>query len=165
MVFTSTDILVVGLGNPILSDDGIGWRVAAQIRERLHGDDSPVAAAAVDIKELAVGGLTLAETLIGYRRVIIIDAIMTVNGVPGTVYHFKLANLPGTLNTASAHDTNLITAMHTLRRYGAKLPAEDAIDIVAVEAQVVLEFSEQCTPEVEASIPEATARVLKLLQR
>lgn len=163
MESTTADILVVGLGNPILSDDGIGWRVAAQVRELLQGGDKPVGMA-VDIKELAVGGLSLAETLIGYRRVIIIDAIMTVNGVPGTVYQLKLADLPDTLNMASAHDTNLTTAMRTLRRYGAKLPAEDAFDIVAVEAQVVLEFSEQCTPEVEASVPEATALVMRLLQ-
>ena len=56
--------------------------------------------------------------VITYTRALVIDAIMTRDGMPGTLYTFKLTDLPGTLNTASAHDTNLATALGTLRRYG-----------------------------------------------
>ncbi len=153
-------ILVVGLGNPILSDDGIGWRVTQYVRERLLDDPRP----AVRVVEASLGGLALAELLIDYPRAIIVDAIMTRGGVPGTVYHLKLSDLPGTLNTASAHDTNLSTALRALRRFGAVLPADDAIDVIAVEVQDVLTFAEQCCPAVEASIPTAGEAVLRLLQ-
>ncbi len=152
--------LVIGLGNPILCDDGIGWRVAQRVREKLSDGISP---SPVRIIEVSVGGLTLAELLIGCPRAIIIDAVMTRSGVPGTVYSLKLADLPGTLNTASAHDTNLSTALEALRRFGADLPEDHAVDIIAIEVQDVLTFSEKCTPAVEASIPAAAEAVLRLL--
>jgi hydrogenase maturation protease len=157
--------LVVGLGNPILSDDGIGWRVAQRVREQLSEcvSDSPSVGSSVRVVEASVGGLSLAELLVGYRRAVVIDAIMSREHAPGTVYCLKLTDLPGTLNTASAHDTNLITALHALRRFGAEVPADEAVDVVAVEAQDVTTFAEECTPVVAASIPVAASAVMQLL--
>jgi hydrogenase maturation protease len=153
--------LIIGLGNPILTDDAIGWRVVQALREFLQNepDSLPIP---VEISEACVGGLALAELMIGYHRAVVIDAIMTRGGVPGTVYHFKLTDLPGTLNTASSHDTNLTTALAALRRFRAVVPVNDAIDVIAVEAQDVLTFSESCTPLVEKSIPFAVEGVLRL---
>jgi hydrogenase maturation protease len=153
--------LIIGLGNPILTDDAIGWRVAQALREFLQNepDSLPVA---VEITEACVGGLSLAEMMVGYCRAVVIDAIMTRGGVPGTVYRFKLPDLPGTLNTASSHDTNLATALVALRRFDAIVPADNEIDIIAVEAEEVLSFSEECTPAVEESIPAAVEAVLRL---
>jgi hydrogenase maturation protease len=144
----TSKLLVIGLGNPILTDDAIGWRVAGALRERLrdHGDES------------------LAELMVDHTRAIVIDATMTRDGVPGTVYTLKLTDLPGTLNTASAHDTNLATALAALRRFGAVVPDDSAIDIVTVEAEEVMTFSEECTPAVEASIPAATETVFQLIR-
>jgi hydrogenase maturation protease len=163
---TPASTLVVGLGNPILTDDGIGWRVAQKIREELCGFSSggPSAEAFVHVVEASVGGLALAELLIGYRRAIVIDAIMARESIPGTVYRLKLTDLPGTLNTASTHDTNLITALHALRRFGAEVPADEAVDIIAVEAQDVTTFADACTPAVSASIPIAVSAVMHLLR-
>lgn len=153
--------LIIGLGNPILTDDAVGWRVAHTLRESLQNrpDKSPV-----EITEACVGGLSLAEMMVDYQRAIVIDAIKTRGGVPGAIYHMKLSDLPGTLNTASTHDTNLITALKALRRLGAAVPLDDAIHIVAIEAQDVLTFSETCTPAVEDSIPVAGETVLRLLR-
>ncbi len=88
---------------------------------------------------------------------------MTQGGVPGTVYHLKMSELPGTLNLASAHDTNLATALHALRRFDADVPSDDAIDIVAVEAHDVWTFAEACTPAVEAAVPSAASLVQMLI--
>jgi hydrogenase maturation protease len=52
--------LILGLGNPILTDDGVGVLVAEQVRARLPEDTH------IDITEVSVGGLTLMETMIGY---------------------------------------------------------------------------------------------------
>lgn len=153
--------LIVGLGNPILTDDGVGLRVAQLVRERLS--EQPHTSPLAHVQEACVGGLSLAEMLVDYRRAVVIDAIMTQDGIPGTIYHLKLSDLPGTLNTASAHDTNLNTALRAMRRFGATVPPDDAIDVVAVEAQDVLSFGEQCTPAVEASIPAAADLVMRLL--
>lgn len=154
--------LVVGLGNPILSDDSVGWRVVEALRQSLPGEQI-APGSPIKLTEACVGGLALAEMMVGYERVVVIDAMLTGSYAPGTVNHLELKDMPGTLNLASAHDTNLITALDTLRRYGAACPDDGAIQLVAIEALDVWTFSEQCSPQVEASIPVAAAIVRILL--
>lgn len=147
-------ILVVGLGNPILGDDGIGWHVAQQVRRQ-----EP----AVEVECIALGGLSLMERLVGYNKVIIIDAIHLENSKPGSVAVCPLSDLPdlSTGHTTSAHDTSLQAALTLGRQMGAVLP--DIVMIVAVSAEHVYEFSEELSPEVAAAVPEATRAVLNLL--
>lgn len=144
----TTKTLVIGLGNPILTDDAAGIRVAEALRAGGLPDG-------VDVVELSVGGLALMEAMVGYDRALLIDAIKTPGGVPGAVYALSIGDLPGTLNTASAHDANLATALAAGRRLGAALPDNDKIKIVAIEVEDVLTFGERPTPAVEAAIPVA----------
>jgi len=143
--------LVVGLGNPILGDDGVGWCVAQQVQQHLTSSD-------VDVACLALGGVTLMERLVGYRRAIIIDA-MTTGAPVGNVLCAPLAELtnPAAGHTASSHDTSLATALHLGRKLGARLP--DEVWVVAVEAERLYEFSAGLSPAVSAAVPEAVQRV------
>ena len=61
--------LVIGLGNPLVTDDSVGLRVAAELRDRLAGR------ADVEVTEDYWGGLRLMEQMVGYDRAIVIDAI------------------------------------------------------------------------------------------
>ena len=65
--------LIVGLGNPILTDDGVGVKVAYAVEEAL----SPNIPENLTVTEASVGGLRLMELMVGYDRVILIDAIMS----------------------------------------------------------------------------------------
>ena len=161
---TLPSVIVIGLGNPILCDDGVGWRVAHEVREYLAGSGELSARVFVNVVEACVGGLSLVELLVGYDQAVVVDAILTEGGVPGSVYQFDLDDLPGTLNTASAHDTNFATALRALRRFGAVLPNNRAISIVAVEAMDVWTFAESCSPAIEAAIPVATAAVVRVIE-
>jgi hydrogenase maturation protease len=149
--------LVIGLGNPILTDDGVGIYAARMVAHTLPPNTD------VDVVELAVGGLELMEAMIGYDRVILVDAIWTPEEPVGSVFAFDAGHLPETMNSASAHDADLPTALRVGRRLGAPLPADDGIQIVAVSVQEVLTFGEVPTPPVAAALPEAAARVLDLL--
>ena len=64
-------IIVIGLGNPILTDDGVGVKVAYEVEKAL-GANIPIN---LTITEASVGGLRLMELLVGYDRVILIDAL------------------------------------------------------------------------------------------
>jgi hydrogenase maturation protease len=152
--------ILIGLGNPILGDDGIGWHVALQVAAQL----SERLAAQVSVEYLSLGGLSLMERLIGYRRAILIDAITTHGQPDGTVMRFSLEELPEytASHLASAHDTSLQTALAVGRSMGAQLPEQ--ITVVAVEAGQVYDFSEELTPAVAAAIPGAVQLVLDLLQ-
>jgi hydrogenase maturation protease len=149
--------LVVGLGNPILGDDGIGWKIAQELQ---HIKEIP---SDVNIECLAIGGISLMEAMIDYDRAILIDAIMT-NQVPvGSVNSFKLEDLPNLTSghMSSAHDTSLVDALHLGHSLGAHLP-EDIL-VVTVESQKVYEFSENLTSAVAAAVPQALRIILDLL--
>jgi hydrogenase maturation protease len=147
--------LVLGLGNPILSDDSVGCRVAMALQEKLHLPD-------VDVKEASIAGLDFLDTLAGYDRTIIIDAIQTVKGKPGQIYRFGLEVLANTRHAASPHDVNLATALELGKKLNLSLPRD--ITIFAIEAADVTSFSEDCTPGVAQAIPECVDMVLHELQ-
>jgi hydrogenase maturation protease len=154
--------LVVGLGNPILGDDGIGWRVAEAVSEALSTGNRHFQH--IDVDCFALGGLSLMEQLIGYERVVIIDAFQTREGQPGQVYRLALDDLPdySTGHTTAVHDTSLPTAMRLGRTMGVELPVE--VDLVGVEAKHVYDFSDELSPSVAAAVPQAVRAVLELLQ-
>lgn len=155
-------ILVVGLGNPILGDDGVGWRVAEAVADSLPADNGRMQE--IEVECFALGGLSLMEHLVGYEKVIIIDSIQTRDGQPGQIYRLTLDDLPdfSTGHTTAAHDTSLQTAMRLGRTMGVELPEDVAL--VGIEAQHVYDFSEDLSPNVAAAVPEATRAVLELLQ-
>jgi hydrogenase maturation protease len=149
--------IVVGLGNPILGDDGVGWQIAEQVKQRR---DLPPD---IDVDCLSVGGISLMERLIGYDRAILIDSIATNKNPIGTLLCFSLDELPNHAlgHTYSAHDTTLQNALKIGQELGAQLPKE--ITVVAVEAQNVYDFSEQLSPTVAAAVPDAVQVINKLL--
>ena len=150
-------ILVVGLGNPILGDDGIGWRVAQRLEEtgNLTSD--------MEVTNLSLGGISLMESLVGYDIAIIIDAIATHRVPIGTIRRISLDDLsdPSAGHLGSVHDTSLQNAIKIGRDLNLKLPKE--IIVVAIEARKIYDFSEELSPEVAASIPEAVRIILELL--
>lgn len=138
--------LLLGMGNPILSDDAVGVRLAGDFAGRLRGvEDLDV------VEECCVGGLNLVDVLRGYERAIVLDSIQTQGGVPGEWYRFDLDALRETMHLASIHDVNFATAMELGRRLGVPLPGE--VHIFAVEVEENLTFSERMTPALERSYP------------
>ncbi len=147
--------LILGLGNPLLTDDSVGLRVVERLQAVMA--DLP----GVEIDEDYCGGLRLMERMIGYQRVILVDAICS-GGEPGTVRVLTLDDLP-TRHSGSSHDTDLTTALALGRQAGAPLPEDRSIRLVAVEAAEVLSFSQECTSAVRSGIEQALEVVLKLL--
>ena len=150
--------LVIGLGNPILTDDGVGVKVAYGV-ERALGDRLQEY---VDVTEASAGGLRLMEAMIGYDRVVLIDALLRQNGnQPGNISRMTLNDLrriSPTQHSASAHDTTLVNALDAGRELGLSLP--DEIIIFAIDVENVMDFSEEPTPDVASAIPKVTDAVL-----
>jgi len=149
--------IVIGMGNPVLSDDSVGLRIAQQIALRLP------AGCGVAVRELNAGGLRLMEAMAGYDRAIIVDSMMTPGAKPGTIHAPTLAGLFPTRNTCSTHDGNLATALELGKMAGLHLPSE--VQIWAVEAANVTAFSEQITPAVGRAVPRVVKRVMRALQQ
>jgi hydrogenase maturation protease len=144
--------LVVGLGNPILTDDGVGIHAVRAAKARCQAGD-------VEFAEVSVGGLRLLDVLAGYERVILVDAIQTQDGEAGSVYRLHPGDL-ASLHSGSTHDLSLPGALALGRSLGLSLADDGAIIIIAVEVEDVLSFGETCTPCVEAAIPRLAEVIL-----
>jgi hydrogenase maturation protease len=143
--------LVLGLGNPILSDDGVGIQAAHEVANRL---DNPQ----VSVAETSAAGLTLLDSIVGYDRIIIIDAIQTKEGRAGQVYRIETADLAFTKHLSSPHQINLATALELGKMLNLEMPQQ--VTVFAIEAKDITSFSEECTPEVEKAIPGVVKMVL-----
>lgn len=146
--------LILGLGNPILSDDGVGIRVAEELKGRLNQPE-------VTVMETSIAGLSLLDLLAGYDRAIIIDTIQTRGGKVGQVYRLGPGAFDTTQHAATPHDVNFATALELGNRLGLPLPQQ--IIIFAIEVEDVTTFSENCTPKVEQVIPVVVDMVIQEL--
>lgn len=147
--------LILGLGNPLVTDDSVGLKVVEELKPRLAGRVD------VEVSEDYWGGLRLMERMIGFDRAIVVDAIQT-GAPPGTIHLLTPDGIP-TQRSASAHDMNLLTALEFGRQAGMHLPENARIRLVGIEAEDILTFGEQCTPAVQAAIPQAVEAVLTAL--
>jgi len=146
--------LVLGLGNPILSDDGVGIKVAHEVANQFNSPQ-------VTVAETSAAGLSLLDSIVGYDKVIIIDAIQTEEGNTGQIYRMGLQDFSSAKHFSSPHQINLVTALELGKMLDLAMPQK--ITIFAVEAKDITNFSEKCTPEVERAIPEAVKMVLEEL--
>lgn len=148
--------LIVGLGNPVLGDDGVGWKVAEKICQQLPAD-TPVV-----VDYLSLGGISLMEHLIGYDRAVLIDAFASDEDL-GSIHVMNLNDMPNysAFHIASAHDTSLQNALEMGRSLGALLPEQ--ITVIGIATKRIYDFSEELSPPVAEAVPQAAKIALELL--
>jgi hydrogenase maturation protease len=148
-------LLILGVGNPILSDDGVGIHVARELKKgKMHG---------VVVEELAASGLELLDVVRGYDKVVIIDAIQTVNGIPGELYILEEKDFEKSIHGSSPHGINIATALALGRKL---VPNEMPKEVVffAVEAEDLVNVSERLTPKLMKALPKIVEKVRRELR-
>lgn len=143
--------LVLGLGNTLLTDDGVGILVVRALSRSLEQPD-------VDIREACLGGLRLLDVVAGYERLILIDAIQ-LGGEAGRIYRLHPTDLGVTLHSSSSHDIGLQAAMELGRKLGLVVPEDKDIVILAIEAADTVTFGENCTPSVRSAVLQVAQMV------
>jgi hydrogenase maturation protease len=144
--------IIIGLGNPILSDDSLGMHAVRELSARLQGREDVV------VCELYSGGLDLMEAMVGYDRAVIIDAAHTGQMEPGTVFPTSPAGLMQSRNVCSNHSASIEIALELGLAAGLPLPHD--IRIWAVEADNVETFGECLTHLVQQALPLLISNVL-----
>ncbi len=142
--------LVLGIGNPIVTDDGAGLKIAQQIKER-----NPE----LEVIEACSGALGLLDDVAGYDKLIIIDSIKTEGGQPGELYKLELEDLQPTLEHATSHGLDIASAFKLGEGLGYKMP--QSVIIYAVEIKDNTNFGEECTKEVAGEIPLLARRIME----
>ena len=148
--------LILGLGNPILTDDRVGLEVARALHERLGPGRTA-------LEEASVGGLELLHVLEGHRRVLLVDSYVDPVDPervrPGEVIEIGLGELEPQSVALSPHTAGLAACIEFGRACGLVMP--EAVRVFVIGVRDPYTFGERCTPEVEAAIPKAVAFIVE----
>lgn len=131
------NILILGVGNDILMDDGIGPVITRDLEAEFPGKG-------VVYDTINLGGLEIFEFIKEYTQVIIIDAIKTKGGIPGDVYFLTPSDFKETCHLSSFHDISFLTALKLGDEIGYDMPE---VGIIAVEIVEDLTFGTEFSPE------------------
>lgn len=150
-------ILIIGLGNEYVSDDGVGIKTVRELQKKITDiDEVPIW---MDIKfdETAIGGLGMLDLIIGNDICIIIDAIYTQKNKVGTLYRFVQRTDKEIQNIKSSHQMNLSQVLSLGKLLSYKIPK--IVVVYGIEVDDVTTFNENCTTEVQKAIRNLTALV------
>ncbi len=143
-------MLILGIGNPILTDDGVGIKIAQKLKE-----ENPE----LEVIETSEAGIALLDLVTGYNKLIIIDSIKTEKGKPGDLYKLGLEDLKPSKDLSSSHGIGIATAFELGQRLGYSMPKYTSI--YAVEIKDNTSFGEKCTREVKERIPFIAGQIIK----
>ena len=151
----NNNILVFGVGNEILTDDGIGPKLVKRLQKEYQQSG-------ISYDTAFLGGMELLEYIQGYETVVFIDAIRTRNGIPGDVYHLGLSNFKETLHLSNVHDISFTTAFELGDKLGLKIPKQ--VHIIAVEIVEDLIFSNYFSTEIQKRFDEIYKEVCDFIE-
>jgi hydrogenase maturation protease len=147
-------VLVLGLGNPLLEDDGTGLVLLERLRARRDWPDDVV------FEDGGTRGLSLLPVLVDADRVLVLDAVRT-GAPPGTVRCARDDAVPRLyLRPASPHQIDLGEVLAAATLLG-ELPA--TLAVVGIEPERTEGLRIGLTPAVEASLDRAVEEAYRLL--
>ncbi len=147
-------IVVLGVGNILLTDEGLGVHVVKELKENYNFTPE------ISLIDGGTMGMELLTYMRGMKRILLIDAI---NGgeAPGTVYEFPHRELEQYFTEhISVHEVGMQDILRI--RAIQENPLEDAI-VIGVEPES-LEIGFEPSAPVQAVLPEVKERVLRVLR-
>lgn len=146
-------ILVLGLGNDILTDDAVGLLVARAVAERV-GEEREIA-----VRETIEMGLALLDEIADFDALILVDSVQTGRAPPGHIHECDIADLPQVTAT-SPHFVGVGETLALGRRLGLAMPRR--VRVIAIEVADPFTLGTQPTTVVQEAVGLAVERVVAL---
>ena len=149
-------ILLLGLGNDILTDDAVGLHVVHELQRELAGHPS------IDFRETTEMGLALLDFITGYRAVVILDSIQTGKAPPGFLYELDAASL-NQLTGRTPHFVGVGETLALGRQLGLAMPEQ--VKIFAIEVEDPFTLGTDLTPALQSALPGIVERIAAAVRR
>lgn len=154
-------ILVLGIGNELYGDDGVGIHVIRKLKSELKAiNDKAKYLKNVVFEECSLSGLALLDVIIGYDMLLIIDTIKKAKPTTGKIHLLEkkdLRHIPG----PSPHYVSIPQSIEIGKSLGLKVPSR--IEIIAVESKNLYNLGEALTEEMEKTIPKIVEQVKSMV--
>ena len=149
--------IILGIGNPILGDDGIGVHIAHRLQEKIVNQPN------VTIEEAQTGGMNLIDIIRGYDCAILIDALCIPDLPQGQVKRLDVTDIE-TVHSCNPHDVSLIEAIDLSKKIG-DITLPKMITIIGVNLRnIPMEFDDTLSPEIQRVVPKVIQMVLSELK-
>jgi hydrogenase maturation protease len=146
--------LILGIGNPILRDDGVGLCVADKLGQLISNPG-------VVVEQTTLAGVNLIELMTGFEAMIAIDAIQG-DSRPGEVKRLHLEDFRDIPRPSIQHGLGLLEAI--IMGKALKRPMPVSLDIITIQVEDAIHFGDELTPAVKRSVPIAVNMVLNILE-
>jgi hydrogenase maturation protease len=144
--------IILGVGNVILGDDGVGIHVVKEVKKQVNDPK-------ITIDEAITGGMNLLDLLVGYDKAIIIDAVKSEKAETGEVKRIPLSDF-NTMHSCNPHDVSLIEAIKMAKKLGETRIPTEIIIIGIMMKQIPCEFGENLSKDIAAAVPNAVEMTL-----
>lgn len=146
-------IVVLGVGNLLLSDEGIGVHVVNKLMEMALPPE-------VEVTEGGIDGLGLMNVVVRADRLIVIDAVKG-GGPPGSIYRFGIEDLTTAPHVykMSVHEIGILEVI----RLSGLVGQTPKTTVIGVEPKS-LEMGMELSPEIQAKVPRIIELVLDELK-
>lgn len=145
---------MLGLGNTLRGDDGIGILVAAELEKKFHTD-----AEFVCTEEM---GLSLLDFLAGFQEAVIVDSICTANHEAGTIHRLSLTDFPPQANR-SAHYAGLPEAAALAKKLDIPFPKK--VYILGIEVRDPFDVTTSISPALQEKLPQIMSELEQILNQ
>lgn len=146
--------LVLGVGNLLLRDEGVGVHVISALRDRELPPD-------VELWDGGTASFNLLDTLSSRRQVIIIDAVRT-GSKPGTIFRFTPKDISASgEQLTSLHQVGLLETLNLAEHLPDSAP--DEVVILGIEPKEI-GWGLELSAEVEAAVPKVIELVIEELE-
>jgi len=149
--------IILGVGNQILGDDGVGVHVANELKKKVQHPE-------ITIDEAITGGMNLLDLIKDYDKAIIIDAVKTKTGKNGDVERIPLRNF-STMHSCNPHDVSLVEAIEMAKKMGEKKIPKEIIVIGIMMKQIPCEFGEKLSKNIAKAVPKAVKMTLDEIKK
>lgn len=145
-------VLVLGLGNDLLTDDAVGLRVVHEVRQRLSGDTR------IEVKATAETGLALLDVIVDYGSLVVVDSVKTGRAPAGHIHSLAPENFPSG-SSRSPHSFGVERICELGRQRGLAVP--ERVRMIAIEIEDPFTLGAEMTPAVQEAIETATDEVVE----
>lgn len=149
----TSDTLVLGVGNYLMGDEGLGVHLAQQLKKEIPTE-------LADVLDGGTAGFQLMEYIESYPRVILIDATLDDKSA-GTIQLIRpkfASDFPKAMSTHEIGLKDLVESLTLLNR----LPD---VYLFIVSIKTIQPLSVDLSPEVKAALPELKNRILELCRK
>jgi hydrogenase maturation protease len=144
-------VLILGIGNTLRSDDGLGVYIVKHIEE--SGIPLPEG---VSLLDGGTAGFDLLGLIDGYDKIVIVDALKT-NDKPGSIYRFTPEHAVESRARFSLHEVGIMEVIKTLRI----MDNNPEIEFVGIVPENISDINTTISHAVMESIPRAVEVILE----